>query len=224
MKSTLVVRGYWNYRHVIATICCLLSTAALTAAFVTVTDRSCQQPRNHETSRVGSVNLNHMNRVTMTQKTVNVPTQLYAWRLIGKYFQIEEMEDRDSCTTEVVLNPDSTVSTLETNGPLHKDATGSWELDKITGDFTMILKRTYEAGRESKIPTDVGVFTFTTIRKFVGTLYNIGIKQGIRGNIYDVTDIHDDNSDAPKVGYFEMIDTTLEEDGEVTIRGRTRSN
>lgn len=156
---------------------------------------------------------------------------LMAWRLIGKYFQIEEMEDRDACTTEVILNPNSTVTTLETNGPIHINAMGYWKLDKMTGDFIMTLHRTYEAGRDSKISTDVGVFTFTTIRKFIGRLYNIGIKQGISGNIYDVTsDTEHQNIDdmtpvteLRKVGFFEMIDTTLSEDGEVTLRGRTQS-
>jgi hypothetical protein len=160
---------------------------------------------------------------------------LQAWRLIGKYFQIEEMEDRDACTTEVILNPNSTVTTLETNGPIHIDATGMWKLDKITGDFIMTLHRTYEAGRDSKISTDVGVFTFTTVRKFIGRLYNIGIKQGISGNIYDLTSGLEDNpalmdiddttpvTELRKVGFFEMIDTTLSEDGEVTLRGRTQS-
>jgi hypothetical protein len=153
-------------------------------------------------------------------------TQLSAWRLIGKYFQIEEMEDRDACTTEVILNSNATVTTLETNGPLHKEATGTWTLDSLTGEFLMTLQRTYEAGQKSKISTNVGVFRFTTARKFVGRLYNIGIKQGISGNIYDMSDVHDETSidELRKVGFFEMIDTTLNEDGEVTLRGRTRSS
>jgi hypothetical protein len=155
-------------------------------------------------------------------------------------------------TTEVIFNPNSTVTTLETNGPPHKEAYGYWELDKITGTFIMILSRTYETGRDSKIPTNVGVFTFTTVRKFIGRLYNIGIKQGISGNIYDITDIVNGNmaestvqstaaatttasftlpsftaaipeSELRKVGFFEMIDTTLNEDGEITLKGRSRS-
>jgi hypothetical protein len=165
------------------------------------------------------------------KKKYRTTNPLMAWRLIGKYFQIEEMEDRDACTTEVILNPNSTVTTLETNGPIHIHAMGYWKLDKMTGDFIMTLHRTYEAGRDSKISTDVGVFTFTTIRKFIGRLYNIGIKQGISGNIYDVTsdsdhqDIDDTTpvTELRKVGFFEMIDTTLSEDGEVTLRGRTQS-
>ena len=163
-------------------------------------------------------------------------TPLMAWRLIGKYFQMEEMEDREACTTEVILNPNSTVTTLETNGPIHIAANGMWKLDKLTGDFIMTLHRTYEAGRDSKISTDVGVFTFTTVRKFIGRLYNIGIKQGISGNIYDVTSgaLEDNSSLADlddttpvtelrKVGFFEMIDTTLSEDGGVTLPGRAQS-
>ena len=153
-------------------------------------------------------------------------TQLSAWRLIGKYFQIEEMEDRDACTTEVILNPDHTVTPLETNGPIHKEASGTWTLDSLSGEFVMTLSRTYEAGYSSKVPTSVGVFAFTTVRKFVGRLYNIGVKQGISGNIFDISDgAADDASQEPRnVGYFEMIDSTLSEDGEVTLPGRARSS
>ena len=203
------------------------------------------------TTRSGTTTAGTAMRVANTRSIAWIPlvpthpqqrqhrTHLMAWRLIGKYFQIEEMEDRDSCTTEVILNPNSTVTTLETNGPIHQTATGLWKLDATTGDFIMTLHRTYEAGRDSKVVTDVGVFSFTTVRKFIGRLYNIGIKQGISGNIYDVTsdvvdmgtsgnslaDLDDTTpvTDLKKVGFFEMIDTTLSEDGEVTLRGRTRS-
>jgi hypothetical protein len=168
----------------------------------------------------------------MTQRRVQtararvIESRLSAWRLIGKYFQIEEMEDRDSCTTEVILNQNNTVTPLETNGPLHKEASGTWKLDPVSGEFVMTLSRTYEAGYSSKIPTNVGVFSFNTVRKFVGRLYNIGVKQGISGNIYDISDA--DPNDAPedlrKVGFFEMIDSTLSEDGGVALPGRARSS
>jgi hypothetical protein len=187
-------------------------------------------------SQMPSYPHHHLQQQQQQQQQLKYRTRpLHAWRLIGKYFQIEEMEDRDACTTEVILNPNSTVTTLETNGPIHITATGMWKLDKLTGDFIMTLHRTYEAGRDSKISTDVGVFTFTTVRKFIGRLYNIGIKQGISGNIYDVTSGLEKNSgladiddttpvtELRKVGFFEMIDTTLSEDGEVTLRGRTQS-
>ena len=200
---------------------------------------------------------NHQNNIVVTtirpqprqRNYRTTPSSLQAWRLVGKYFQIEEMEDRDSCTTEVILNSNATISTLATNGPRHVSATGMWKLDPSTGDFIMTLHRTYEAGRDSKISTNVGMFTFTTVRKFIGRLYNIGIKQGISGNTYDVTgttsssgsddgDGGDENNNSRrlaeiddttpvtelrKVGFFEMIDSTLNEDGEVTLRGRTRS-
>jgi hypothetical protein len=158
------------------------------------------------------------------QNTGAINTQLAAWRLIGKYFQIEEMEDRDSCTTEVILNLNNTVTPLETNGPLHKEASGTWNLDPVSAEFVMTLSRTYEAGYSSKIPTNVGVFSFTTVRKFVGRLYNIGVKQGISGNIYDISEDDVAVEDLRKVGFFEMIDSTLSEDGGVALPVRARSS
>ena len=79
------------------------------------------------------------------------------------------MEDRDSCTTEVILNANNTVTPLDTNGPLFLSATGKWNL-QADGSFEMTLNRTYESGKDSKKRTDMGIFKFTTVRSFVGQL------------------------------------------------------
>lgn len=129
------------------------------------------------------------------------------------------MEDRDSCTTEVILNANNSVTALNTNGPLYASATGTWKLDGTTDDFTMTLNRTYESGKDSKIVTDMGVFSFTTIRSFIGQLKKIGDKQGVEGSVYDV----DSGTTDRKVGFFEMIETTVGEDGEASLRGGVRS-
>jgi hypothetical protein len=135
------------------------------------------------------------------------------------YFQVEEMEDKDACTTEVLLNGDNTVTLLETNGPPFLSATGKWNLQG-DGSFEMTLNRTYETGKGSKIPTDVGVFEYTTIRSFVGQLSKIGDKQGIEGSVYDI----DTGTTEMKVGFFEMIDTTVGADGEAGLRGGVRAS
>lgn len=129
------------------------------------------------------------------------------------------MEDRDSCTTEVILNANNTVTPLETNGPPFLSGTGKWNLQD-DGSFEMTLERTYESGKDSKKRTDMGIFQFTTIRSFVGQLSKIGEKQGIEGSVYDL----DSGTTERKVGFFEMIDTTIGEDGEASLRGGVRAS
>jgi len=48
------------------------------------------------------------------------------------------MEDKDSATTEILLNPDLSVDFAETNGPLYVKASGSWKQDD-DGSFEMVL-------------------------------------------------------------------------------------
>lgn len=120
------------------------------------------------------------------------------------------MEDQDSCTTEILLNPDNSVTILATNGPQFVSACGSWEkrADEI---FLMELTREYEAGKESKKPSDMGPFTFSTIRVFEGNMSKIGAKLGMEGSLLDGIDME------KKLGYFEMIETTVGEDGEESL-------
>jgi hypothetical protein len=123
----------------------------------------------------------------------------------GKYFQIEEMEDRDRSTTEVFLNADRTVSLLQTDGPLHKKAVGSWQF-LPNGLFEMTLNRSFEAGQPTKEPTKLGMFQFTTTRIFRGTMAHVGAKTSMEGTIIDVSSDGEERS----VGFFEMIDSTSE--------------
>jgi hypothetical protein len=43
-----------------------------------------------------------------------------------KLAQLEELEDKETAATSVVLNPDGTVSFGATDGPLPKSITGTW--------------------------------------------------------------------------------------------------
>jgi hypothetical protein len=141
--------------------------------------------------------------------------------IAGKYFQIEEMEDRDSCTTEVKLNVDHTVELLQTNGPLFKSGEGSWGQDG-GGGFSMSLRRTFEAGQKNQRAdsTALGQFEYTTERRFTGQMSKIGDKIGVEGSIHDIGL----NGEERVVGFFEMIDTTVGEDGEVGLKGAVRSS
>jgi hypothetical protein len=133
----------------------------------------------------------------------------------GKYFQIEEMEDRDRSTTEVYLNPDSTVSFLKTDGPLHKSASGSWKF-LPNGMFEITLERVFDAGQPTKEPTKLGAFQFATKRVLRGTMAHVGAKISMEGTIIDVS-VGEERS----LGFFEMIDSRTESMDDWQPKGRS---
>jgi hypothetical protein len=47
----------------------------------------------------------------------------------NKYYQLEEMEDKDRCITEIFLALDKTIMVGETDGLLPVRAEGTWEHD-----------------------------------------------------------------------------------------------
>ena len=108
--------------------------------------------------------------------------------------------------TEIRLNADNSVTIGETDGPLFTAATGTWSATAET--LTMTLSRTYSAGSESAVATDMGEFSFTVDRTFTGNLYMVGAKLAVEGSVHAL-DEHGDN----EVGYFEMIDVTKEREG-----------
>lgn len=120
-----------------------------------------------------------------------------------KYFQLEESEDVDTCTSEVFLNADKTVWLGESDGPLCKSASGRWNLDP-DGTFTMSLSRTFDTGKPATTFTDVGEFSFTVNRQLKGEVTLVGEQLSMSGSIYDVDDVFGDR----QVGFFSMIDTT----------------
>jgi hypothetical protein len=65
----------------------------------------------------------------------------------------------------------------------------------------------------------MGIFQFVTERSFVGELSRVGARQGIEGTMFDGDWYATDR----KVGFFEMIDTTVGEDGEMSLRDGVRS-
>ena len=65
-----------------------------------------------------------------------------------EYYQLEELEDRDSCTTELYLRGDGGVEFGDTDGPQYDAAAGSWSVPYGTNDFSMTIKRTFTSGRK----------------------------------------------------------------------------
>ena len=84
-------------------------------------------------------------------------TALGPIRCYDKYYQLEEMEDIDSCTTELFLNAKGGVEFGDTDGPRFVTAEGHWLVAPGTNDFTMHIRRTFKTGQDN---TDMGEFTF----------------------------------------------------------------
>ena len=134
-----------------------------------------------------------------------------------RYFQLEELEDQEACTTELFLNRDRTVTVGETNGPVFVSATGTWEQQQPTSSpsdefsdgtsFKMVLKRTYRAGKEKTAPTAMGEFQFEVERTFLGELTRVGGNHlAVTGTMHHFDEIFGDS----EVGFFNLIDTTQE--------------
>jgi len=122
----------------------------------------------------------------------------------GKYFNLEELEDKESTTTELFLGEDSTVTMGLTDGPIPKESSGSWEI-KDDGSVLVKLSRQFVAGSEGE-ETSVGEFSYQVMRTFTGELEMVGAKTVVDGVILEVDETLGDF----QVGFFNMIDTTEE--------------
>jgi hypothetical protein len=156
-------------------------------------------------------------------------------QFFNKQFQLEEQEDRNMCITELTLLEDHTVLFGQSDGPLFNGTSsfGTWSYDgrsfPSSAAFAMKLHRVYNTGSSS---TDMGEFTFTVTRVYVGELMHVGgTTLGVEGSIYDIPDDLEDeetgaaadstltallgiSSTAKRVGFFCIIDTTPTQDDE----------
>jgi hypothetical protein len=108
-----------------------------------------------------------------SEQQTNVPL------VVSKFFQLEEKEDKESCSTEVFLSNDGTVTLGDTDGPLPLQATGTW---KQTGEkFEMSIKRTFGSGQDG---SDVGEFKFDVDRAYIGFLEYVGGSIAIDGSMH----------------------------------------
>lgn len=125
----------------------------------------------------------------------------------GKHFQLEELEDSEKSTTDIILNSDYTVTVGRTDGPLITSSYGSWSDsgDQDKTFFDMKLSRTYVAGGDSKDDTAIGDFEYTVERTFKGEATLVGGSLiAMEGVVLDVDEIFGTR----EVGFFNMIDTT----------------
>jgi hypothetical protein len=127
-----------------------------------------------------------------------------------RYFQLEELKDKETATTELFLKADSTVEFGKMDGPLYIEASsGTWK-ELPSGEFKMILKRTFEAGTKQETYTNMGEFDFEVERTFTGEMAMVGECVAVTGTMHALDAILGDE----EVGYFNMIDTSKERSGE----------
>jgi hypothetical protein len=119
------------------------------------------------------------------------------------YYQLEELEDQETATTELFLKADHTVDVGETDGPLCTQSSGTWS-ETPQGEFEMVLKRTFEAGTEQETDTDMGQFDFVVERTFTGEITKVGASMAVAGSMHYKDEVLGDE----EVGYFNMIETT----------------
>ena len=123
---------------------------------------------------------------------------LYGIRCENKYYQLEEMEDKETCTTELFLLEDGGVEFGETDGPLPKECLGSWQVFPGTDNFKMDIVRKFSTGTSGR---DMGEFDYEIVRSFVGEMTEVGSSVGISGVMV--------SGDNQEVGFFSMIDVSI---------------
>ncbi|CAB9499871.1 expressed unknown protein [Seminavis robusta] len=129
-------------------------------------------------------------------------TKLFGIRCENKYYQLEELEDKDNCTTELFLTEDGQVEVGKTDGPVWTGAIGRWAVIPGSNNFKMGITRRYSGGQGN---TDMGEFSYELHRTFTGEMTSVGDSVGITG----VMTSHDAyGNDSIEVGFFNMIDGT----------------
>ncbi|KAL7536681.1 hypothetical protein ACHAXR_007330 [Thalassiosira sp. AJA248-18] len=127
-------------------------------------------------------------------------------QLAERHFQLEELEDCETSTTDVLLNTDRSVALGGTNGPLYTAGHGTWE-ENFKRFFQMKLMRTFITGADGSDPNEMGEFEYTVERTYNGECFMVGGSTiAMNGEILDVDEIFGER----RVGFFNMIDTTEE--------------
>mmetsp|Transcript_5905 Transcript_5905/g.7460 ORF Transcript_5905/g.7460 Transcript_5905/m.7460 type:complete len:202 (-) Transcript_5905:304-909(-) len=130
-------------------------------------------------------------------------TSLFGIRCEDKTYQLEEMEDKDTCTTEVLLRADRNIQFGDTDGPIPADVIGKWEVDEGTDNYRMAIRRKFVTGQDN---TDMGEFTFEVEKLYVGEMTMVGESVAITGKIMAKDEFNP--AIEREVGYFNMIDGT----------------
>jgi hypothetical protein len=148
------------------------------------------------TTKVVSPVISHRRRILQGQ------TVLFRIRCENKYYQLEEMEDRENCTTELFLKEDGTVLLGDTDGPLWSDAVGEWMIKPGTNDFVMTITKKFGAGSDN---SDVGEFHYELERTFQGDMIEVGESVAVTGVMLCEDPM---TGKEQQVGFFNMIDGT----------------
>uniref|UniRef100_A0A6T8HJV6 Jacalin-type lectin domain-containing protein n=1 Tax=Proboscia inermis TaxID=420281 RepID=A0A6T8HJV6_9STRA len=122
-----------------------------------------------------------------------------------KHFQLEEMEDKDSCATDIFLEENGNVVVGDGDGPISIKSTGTWSQEE-DGSFLMSIIRTFGGGLEATKEWDLGEFTFDVERTYIGQIAQVGNKLAMTGSLWANDPFHGDT----EVGFFNMIDSTEE--------------
>ena len=113
-------------------------------------------------------------------KTRTPKTIMYRIRCENKYYQLEELEDAENCTTELFLKENGSVEIGETDGPLFVNAIGNWEISN--NKFAMSITKKFKVGNDR---TDMGEFTFEVERVFEGDMTVVGgTEVAVNGKIF----------------------------------------
>mmetsp|Transcript_39107 Transcript_39107/g.44595 ORF Transcript_39107/g.44595 Transcript_39107/m.44595 type:complete len:184 (+) Transcript_39107:79-630(+) len=138
--------------------------------------------------------------------TTHRASKLFGIRCEDKYYQLEEMEDKESSTTEIFLKQDRTVIVGQTTGPKFLAASGSWEIAAGTNNFKMTLSKRFGTGQSKN---DMGEFNFDVKRTYSGEVKLVGESVGITGEMQAQESSMAFGNEV-EVGYFNMIDGTDE--------------
>jgi hypothetical protein len=122
---------------------------------LTIICQHCYAPQNYVATKLAGTmdaydaQMRAMQRaVNAPAATITAPKKLSREDLCSKEFQLEELEDKEECETEVWLNDDGSVSLGASNGPYMRDYVGEWHLLDIPQEyypFRMRLTRTFES-------------------------------------------------------------------------------
>ncbi|KAG7365547.1 hypothetical protein IV203_038751 [Nitzschia inconspicua] len=155
--------------------------------------------------------LHHRHRV-LGGKTV-----LFRIRCENKYYQLEEMEDRENSTTELFLKEDGTILLGDTDGPLWTSAVGEWMIAPGSNDFVMTITKRFGAGQDN---SDMGEFEYELERTFQGEMIEVGESVAITGVMLCEDPL---TGKEQEVGFFNMIDgTDVREDKRPDAQSGTR--
>merc|ERR1719409_1113653 len=149
---------------------------------------------------------------------IGTSTQLYGIRCEDKTYQLEELEDQETCTSEVFLQADRTIYFGDTDGPIPVECEGRWDVEPETNSFRMAIKRTFGTGSDSR---DMGEFSFDVEKLYMGEMTMVGESVAIQGTVL----VRDEfNPEVEKeVGYFNMIDGTQDRLSYVERAGKLTS-